>query len=216
MEELNYQNPANARRQVTHDWVRSLFGPRRDDVWQALASEINARHEPGGWWRGGRVVSSVGPWQITLDVFATDDTSYTRIRAPFANPSGFRFRVYRTTIFSGLAKMLGGQDILIGDPAFDDAFIIQGNDEPRVRALLSDPQLRALIAAQPRIMLEVKDDDGWFGATFPQGTDELKFTCLGVIKDVDRLRLLFDLFAATLVRLCEVGGATDDPPRVTI
>jgi hypothetical protein len=39
---------------------------------------------------------------------------------------------------------------------------------------------------------------------------------MGVIKDLDKLRLLFDLFAATLTRLCEIGGATDDPPRVTI
>jgi hypothetical protein len=215
MEELNYQNPADARRQITNDWVRGLFGPSRHEVWRQLAQEINARHEPGGWWRGGRVVTGVGPWQITLDVFATDDTNYTRIRAPYANPSGFRFRIYRESIFSGLGKMLGMQDILIGDRAFDDAFIIQGNYEPRVRALLADAQLRALIAAQPRIMLEVKDDDG-FGATFPQGTDELKFTCLGVIRDVDRLKLLFDLFAATLVRLCDIGGATDAPAGVTI
>jgi len=108
------------------------------------------------------------------------------------------------------------QDLLIGDRVFDDAFIIQGNDERHICALLHDPQLRALMMAQPRIMLEVKDDDGWFGAAFPAGTDELKFTASGVIKDLDKLRLLFDLFAATLTRLCEIGAATDAPPRVTI
>ena len=216
MEKLDYQQPTDARRDFSTDWRLRLFGPSRNDVWRALAQEINARHEPGGWFQGGRVVAGVGPWQITLDVRSTEDNNYTRIRAPFANPSGFRFRIYRASIFSELGKKLGMQDILIGDPPFDHAFIIQSNDPPKVTALLADEQLRALIAAQPKIMLEVRDDDGWFGATFPQGTDELQFQCLGVIKDIDRLKMLFDLFAATLVRLCDIGGATDARPGVTI
>jgi hypothetical protein len=218
MAELNYQDPRDARREIKGDWRRRLFGPSRDEIWKLLADEINARHEPGAWWKPGRVVAAVGPWQITLDVQEAENYAVTRLRAPFANPSGFRFRIYRTSVFSDLGKMLGMQDIVIGDPAFDDAFIIQGNDERHVRALLFDPQLRALMTAQPRIMLEVKDDDrcGLFGTKFPAGTDELKFTASGVIKDLDKLRLLFDLFVATLSRLCEIGAATDAPPRVTL
>ena len=216
MSELNYQNPADARREMAGDWRRRLFGPSREEVWQQLAREINARHEPREWFKAGRVVAGVGPWQVTLDVLEQENQNLTRLRAPFANPTGFRFRIYRTTVFSDFGKMLGMQDILISDPPFDDAFIIQGNDDRYVRALLADEKLRALIAAQPRIMLEVKDDDGWFGAAFPAGTDELKFTAQGVIKDLDRLRSLFDLFAATLTRMCEIGAATNGAPGVTL
>jgi hypothetical protein len=203
--------------QAATDWRRRIFGVSKDDAWRALAGEINARHEPRGWCRSGRVVAECKPWQMTLDTVQEGENQVvTRLRAPFANPSGFRFRIYRASIFSELGKRLGMQDIVIGDRAFDEAFIIQSNEESKVRALLADPQLRALIAAQPRLMLTVKDDEGWFGAAFPAGTDELKFQCLGVIKDLDRLKLLFDLFAATLVRLCEIGGATDAPPGVTL
>jgi hypothetical protein len=216
MAELNYQNPTDARREIAGDWRLRLFGPSRDQVWQQLAREINARHEPRDWFKPGRVVAGVGPWEITLDVLQQENHDLTRLRAPFANPAGFRFRIYRATVFSDLGKMLGMQDIVIGDAAFDQAFIIQGNDDRYVRALLMDPQLRAMIAAQPKIMLEVKDDDGWFGTSFPAGTDELKFQCLGTIKDLDRLRSLFDLFAATLTRLCEIGTATGESPRVTL
>ena len=217
MEPLGYQNRGEAKQQGATDWRRRIFGVSRDDAWRAVAAELNARHEPRGWCRSSRIVADLKPWQITLDtVQESENQVLTRMRAPFANPSGFRFRIYRASMFSELGKRLGMQDIVIGDAAFDEAFIIQSNDESKVRALLADPQLRALIAAQPRIMLKVKDDEGRFGAPFPAGTDELKFTCGGVIKDVDRLRLLFDLFAATLTRLCEVGGATDDPPGVTI
>ena len=93
------------------------------------------------------------------------------------------------------------QDIAVGDAKFDEEFVVKGNDEPAIRRLLSDPALRALLTVQPKLRLEVKDDEGWFGAHFPQGVDELHFQVMGLIKDIDRLKLLFDLFAHTLRRL---------------
>ena len=45
--------------------------------------------------------------------------------------------------------------------------------------------------------LTVKDDEGWFGTSFPEGVDELFFRVGGVIKDVERLKSLYDLFAET-------------------
>jgi hypothetical protein len=38
----------------------------------------------------------------------------------------------------------------------------------------------------------------------------------GVIKDVDRLKLLYDLFAETLEELCRIGAASDTPPGVKL
>ena len=70
------------------------------------------------------------------------------MRAPYINSEGFRFTIYRKGIFSGLGKMLGMQDIEVGDPEFDEAFIIQGNNEPRVQHLFADRALRALVQAQ--------------------------------------------------------------------
>ena len=73
--------------------------------------------------------------------------------------------------------------------------------------LFADPEVRSLMLAQPKIRLEVKDSEGWFGPTFPEDVDELHFQVVGVIKDVDRLKALFDLFAAVLDRLCRIGSA---------
>jgi hypothetical protein len=76
--------------------------------------------------------------------------------------------------------------------------------------------MRALIAAQPDINFSVKDDEGWFGPHFPEGVDELQFTVVGVIKDVERLKLLFELFSETLDQLCRIGSAYDQPPDVRV
>ena len=61
----------------------------------------------------------------------------------------------------------------------------------------------------------MKDDEGWFGTKFPEGVDELYFVVVGVIKDIERLALLYELFTETLDELCRMGAAVDTPPNVT-
>ncbi len=218
---LDYQNEKTARKDLAASWRRRWFGVSRHDVWMALASEVGGRVESGGFWRGEKVVLDVPPcWQITLDTYTVStgksSVTYTRMRAPFVNLDGFRFRIWRKSIFSNLGKMLGMQDIEIGDPFFDEDFIIQSPDPHRVRRLLGNPRLRALIAAQPAIRFTVLDDEGWFGATFPAGVDELNFCVIGVIKDLDRLRSLFELFIETLNTLYALGSAHDSPAGVKL
>lgn len=198
----------------------SWFGPSKDEIWRQLSAEIKATHQPDGFWKRGRVDASAGPWTVTLDTYVVSSNNssheYTRIRSPFVNPNGFRFTIYRKGFFSELGKLLGLQDIEIGDEAFDEAFMIKGNDELKVRDLFADRALRSKIAAQPTLHLTIADSEGWFGPKFPDDTDELKFQVGGVIKDVPRLKGLFDLFAALLGRLCEIGVATKQTPEVQL
>jgi hypothetical protein len=138
------------------------------------------------------------------------------MRAPYVNPEGLRFTVYRKSFFSELGKLLGMQDIEVGDPEFDEAFIVKGTDEFKVQELFADPEVRSLLLAQPEVRLEVKDSEGWFGPSFPEDVDELHFQVHGVIKEMDRLKALFDLFAAVLDRLCRIGSAAEREPGVTL
>lgn len=197
-----------------------LFGPSRDEVWRKLSQEIGAEYVEGGLWKGNKVQAEVGEWTVTLDTHAVHTghahITYTRMRAPFVNPEGFRFTIYRKSAFTGLGKWLGMQDIEVGGLEFDEDFVIQGNDESRVRTLFGCPVVRKLIQAQPRVRLEVKDSEGWFGPKFPPDVDELHFQVQGDIKDLEQLKGLFDLFAAVLDRLYEIGVARKEDPEVTL
>jgi hypothetical protein len=197
-----------------------IFGPSRKEIWRKLSEEIDARFVDGGWWKSDKVQVDHGGWTLTLDTYVVPAGKvmlvFTRMRAPFVNPTGFRFRVYRTSIFTGLGKLFGMQDIEIGDPPFDDGFVVQATDESRVRELLRSPKLRDLITQQKDIQLSVKDDEGMFGTKFPEGVDELLFVSLGIIKDTDRLKLLYELFTETLGELVRIGAASDTPPNVTV
>jgi hypothetical protein len=200
--------------------LRAWFGPSREEVWRQLSTEIEGRYVEGGFLKTDKVEVEHGPWIVTLDTYTVSTGKatiiYTRIRAPYVNPDSFRFTIYRKGLFSDIGKLLGMQDIEIGDPEFDEAFIIKGNDSMKVRTFFSDPKLRELFAAQPQMLLEVKDDERWFGRKFPEGVDELSFQVVGVIRDVERLRRLFALFAETLDQLCRIGSAYEQAPGFTL
>jgi hypothetical protein len=200
--------------------LRQLFGPSKNEVWQKLSHEVEGKFHEGGFWKGSKLEIRQGEWTLTLDTYTVSNgknsTTYTRIRAPYINKDNFRFTVYRKSIFSGIGKMLGMQDVEVGHFQFDEDFIIKGTDEYKLRQLFENDKIRELISVQPRIHLEVKDDEGFFGSDFPQGVDELYFRVVGVIKDTERLKQLFDLFAEVLNHLCQIGSAYEDDPRMDL
>jgi hypothetical protein len=200
--------------------LRELFGPSKEEIWRQLSAEIGANYIEGRFMRGAKVQAHVKQWTVTLDVYTVSTGHsthhYTRLRAPYVNADGFRFLIYRTGVFSDLGKRLGMQDVEVGDPDFDREFVIKGNDEQRLRQFFSYEKIRTLLREQPDVRFEVVDDEGWFGADFPQGIDELRFQVNGIIKDIHRLKQLFELFAVTLDQLCMMGSAYLSEPDVKL
>lgn len=189
---------------------RRLFGKSQKEAWGELAAQLDGAFVAGGMLGTHKVTARLGGFDLVLDTYtvSTGQTSmvYTRLSAPFINGTGLRMSVHRASFFSPLARALGKQDIEVGDALFDRDLVISGNDEAGVRLVLADPALRALMLAQPRIRLEIADDEGMFGARYGSRVDLLRFTEVDVIKDVDRLRGLFSVFAALLHAL---GTDTD-------
>jgi hypothetical protein len=210
----------NVKKEMYMKSLRKLFGPSKEEVWSQLSKEIGADYQEGGFFKKGSVLVTHRQWQIMLDTYTVSTGKstiiYTRMRTPYVNNDGFRFRIYRKSIFSGLGKWLGMQDIEIGDPYFDEEFIIQGKPVEMVMTLFANMNIRQLIQKQPDIHFEVKDDEGIFGKTFPAGVDELYFQTIGVIKDKQRLKDLFDLFSSVLEELCRLGSAYENEPGVTL
>jgi hypothetical protein len=200
--------------------LREIFGPSKKEIWRSLSDQIGSEFKDGGFFSEDKVVARVKDWTLTLDTYtvSTGKTSitYTRMRAPYVNKDGFRFKIYRKGVFSEIGKMFGSQDVEIGFPEFDEDFIIKGNDEQKLRSLFANNKIRELIALQPDICLEVKDDEGWFATSFPEGVDELYFSVSGVIKDIELLKALFDLYGEVLNQMCLMGSAYEDDPHIEL
>jgi hypothetical protein len=200
--------------------LRKWFGPSKKEVWRNLCDQTGASLIEGGFWKGEKVMAAHGNWTIILDTYAISTGKvtvvFTRLRAPYINPDGFRFNVCRHGFFSDIAKWFGMTDVEVGHPDFDRDFIIKGTDAGKLRLLFDSSRIRELISAQREISFEVKDNHGGFGAGYPPEVDELCFHVGGVIKDVERLKLLFDLFAETLDQLCRIGSTYEHAPNVKL
>lgn len=197
-----------------------LFGPSKNEVWQQLSQEINVDLVNGGFWRGNRVEGKHNNWVIYLDTYTVStgksSVTYTRMRAPFINKEHFYFKIYKNGLFSDIGKVFGVQDIEVGYEDFDKDYIIQGNRERDVVKLFSNEKIRELITQQPRIRLEIKESEGFFGPKFHEDESELYFLVTGVLKDIDLLKGLFDLFSEVLEELELIGSASGESPRVQL
>lgn len=195
--------------------LKSLFGQSREKIWRQLAREVGGQFLDGTIFKPSAVQARADDWIITLDTLSDPNTgsTYTRLRAPYYNPEGFRFEIYRAGFFTELWKGMGMQDIEVGHPRFDRDFVIKGNRPGRVRRLFDNREIRRLIDALPRIRLSVKAHEGVF-SKFPAGMDELHFQSTGMIKDLARLRTLFELFAEVLQQVCHEGDAYEDDVRI--
>lgn len=98
--------------------------------------------------RPARIDGRVGTVQFSIDTFTVSNgkssTTYTRLLSAAMQPMPLDARVYRETVFGALGDLLGAQDVPVGDPAFDKAFVVKATREDLVRQWLHAP-LRSTI-----------------------------------------------------------------------
>ena len=193
-----------------------FFGPSKKEVWAQMAQEVNGEYIDEGFWRGGRVEVVYKNWVLNLDNYTVhtgkSSVTFTRMRAPFINKDGLSFRIYYRGIFSDIGKLFGMQDIEIGIEEFDKIFIVQGNNEDRIVRLFSSFKIREMLSRQQALMLQVVNEKGRFKPKSPEGKSALSFEVVGVIKDVERLKNLVELFKCVLDELELLGTAASGTP----
>lgn len=200
--------------------LRQLFGPSKKEIWRLLSEKMGGQFVDGGWLGKDQVIVTHKDWTIILDTYVVHANNahirYTRIRAPYINKDGFRFTIYRRSFFSEIGKFFGMEDIETGtDEEFDYDFIIKGNDDYKLWKFFSNERIREIIKQIPQIKITVKKaTSDTFISPFSKNVDELEFKVRGIIKNIDHLQMLFDLFAEMLDHLCHIGAAYDDDPTL--
>jgi hypothetical protein len=213
----------------------------QEGPWRQFAREI------GGEYVDGAVRSRVGAWTVTLDTYMrflaypegpVVEIPVTRLEARFVTKDTFRFFVGRQGFFQRVAKLFGMQDVTVGHRECDDAFVIKGKDEAKVRTFFEDGSIRDLLqiaVPAPTAQFSVLDNEtgprreqmpapraegvspdftrSVPDERLPQDVDLLHFTDSELITDVERLKALHELFSRTLHRLVELGSAAPQAPR---
>ncbi|MEL6251581.1 MAG: DUF3137 domain-containing protein, partial [Bacteroidota bacterium] len=186
----------------------------RRQIWKQLAEQLEGEFIKGNFVKTDRVEAYHGDWMIVLDSFIVDKMTFTRIRAPYINRDDFTFKVYREHLGHKISKALGMKDIEVGHPEFDKDFIIQGSDERKLQMMFANPNIRQLISWQPKILLELRREAPLFSKPkFPDDVNEIYYQVTGIVKDLNQLHDLFELFGHLLDHLCAIGTAYEDDPE---
>ena len=200
--------------------LKEIFENNKNKVWEEISNELGGEFKKGSFFKGSGLEFNYKDWIISLDTYTVMANNvpitYTRMRSPFSNREKFYFNIYRENIFSSFGKYFGLKDIIIGDDFFDKKFIIQSNDKDKIKKILKDEKLKELIQSQPKISFKIKDDEGWFGKYFPEGTDELYFECSDIIKEKNQIKSLFELFSLCLDILVKMKLAYKETPKIKI
>lgn len=202
--------------------LERILGRRKNEAWLEFSSEVGADYSKSKSGQNDRVIARFRKWTIALDGLAVaapegGSAIYTRMWAPYVNEDGFHFRIHREGFLHKLfGRFFNTRKVTIGDPDFDQQFIVEGNNEPKIRALFANPRIRQLIRSQPSIDLEARHDMDGIRSNLPDGVDQLYFQESGIIGDVERLRSLYTLFTEILINLCSIGSASEDEPKFAL
>ena len=167
----------------------------------------------GSWGQGPIMLLPYKNWQIIMDYFVVSTgqsaITYTRVRTAFKNNSDFEFKVSKEGVFSKIGKALGGQDIPIGDEAFDSQYIVKSNDDLIVTRLLNNHEIKTKINFQKAFHLDLVKKNQ-MGIKCVEGESGLSFLTAHTLKDEAEIKELIDLFAAFLDVLFEQKVITDE------
>ncbi len=121
-------------------------------------------------------------------------TRYAAVRAGVSNPKGLVFQFSREGFFSKIGKTFGMRDIQVGDPVFDEKFVVKSNDPEFIAAaLLAEMKEKFYKARELKARGVIKLDK-----------DEIRYNEVGSIGS-DETRRRFALIAGLLADLAEAA-----------
>jgi hypothetical protein len=145
-----------------------MFGrrKRRQANWSQVAAELGGVHQlQTKWWRGDEhITATVHGVPVKLDVYvvSTGKTThvYTRVAGAFLHGPGPKLKVQKKGFLQAIGKALGMQDVPLGDPLFDETFIVKADNIAVARRLWSPETLARMMGFT----------DTWIG-TKPAGVE---------------------------------------------
>jgi hypothetical protein len=189
-------------------------------IWFKLARRVGGQYVRTGDY--GSVILKVRGGIIRLERvrFPThhpDSSGHmTRMSGSYAHLDDFKFSIRTNTPLQKVGTLLGMQDIEVGDPGFDSAFVVRASDPQKARELCGDELMRrTLLSVNERRWLTIEardclDEDADRLVTALGSRRVIVWEQVGLEDDEQRLSEMFEVFERVLGRLCDLGVACPD------
>lgn len=186
----------------------------KESVWQQFSTENNGLYVVGKYHNLDSVEIVYLNHKIIFDCYihyqvvrgASFETAFTRVRLEFRSPDELKFRLTSQGFIDKVGKLLGAQDIQIGDSAFDNKFMIKGNDEFKIRTILSNQNIKQILSLQKDIQIQILDKEGIFDEPIQKGYSMLYYISENVVDEIEQLNSLLKLYQALIDQLTKTGS----------
>jgi hypothetical protein len=167
--------------------VAQLHLRRQREVWRELARLKGLKFESGHLFRTPRAFGAYRGRVLLLDTTMRRGYKhwiyYTRIRLSVSNPANVHLELREKNISTKVGKVLGADDIELGDQGLDERFAIKSQSAELVTVLLASTDICARLLRTERICL-LKVLDG-----------EVHLEQRGINYDTESLQNLVDLLS---------------------
>lgn len=178
--------------------LHKFTGETEDAIWQQIAEDLARQEELLEYAAqiefNGREVY----FDIDIDLGGGFESGFetTTFAAPLINPVSLRFQLHPQDWINELGKLLGLEDVELGYPEFDKAFIIKTNEKEKLKKLFADETLRETLKKYDNFRLQLAHDTD--SSTSPL---ILSFSIDQAITDPLQLREIYHFFYALLLRV---------------
>lgn len=132
-------------------------------AWSTAARSLGLPFTPPSFGKPRRMEGSLRGVHLIVDTFTRStgksSTTYTRYRARYPRSLALGLRLTKQGFFSGVGKLLGAQDISVGDAFFDQDVVVKGTDVRGVKAFLTPPRRTRIRSALNAFRGLVIDDE---------------------------------------------------------
>lgn len=118
-------------------------------VWRSAASNKGLLFKPAEFLSGPEIVGWVKGCRVKVDTVTRGGDSskkFTRFLVEYPDPLNMGLKLTEQGVMSGVTKLLGSQDIEVGDEWFDQAVLVKGRNPEQVVEFLSGPRRELLLA----------------------------------------------------------------------
>lgn len=137
----------------------TIEGKSEDEIWQVITDQLTAKEDD----RDYTAQFLNDKYCVILDIDIHPDRGeenekpVTSFSAQLPDQTNFRFKIAKQKLKQEIGKLFGMQDVIIGQPLFDKRFLIQSNDEEKVKKLFSTPEMTDILLKYPVIDFKIRE-----------------------------------------------------------
>jgi hypothetical protein len=179
------------------DNLRQFSGETESEIWQQITSDMLKQGEILEYSAQIEQQGYVVYFDIDIDLGGGFEGGFetTTFMAPVAN-NAVKFQLYPQNWLNEVGKILGLEDVELGFPELDEAFIIKANHPELLKKLFADKTIRDVLLKYPSAELKLAPEHHE-----PDARNLLTFSLDLAVLSPEHLREIYDMMLQLLKKL---------------